>query len=209
MTTDQPAAEGPSATEEPPRLLSIEIGDWSGLSGNVRLELDRSRTVLVGKNGAGKSLLIEGLFRAARNVLAPRASSWLPTPLYFRCAIARKDALELAYEYRLSADDADEDLDPLTAEMSARVISWTERCWPSDDGAEVWRVEDSNLIVRQGSTVPLSPGMGLHATRQLTAVEVPAEADQIKRVLAGIVMVPAGVPREGSSRQEILVSSRG
>jgi predicted ATPase len=206
MTTDQPSLEEPAATDERPRLLSVEVGDWAGLSGNVRLELDGSRTVLVGKNGAGKSLLIEGLFWAARSVSGVRFGQ--PAPLYFRCTVGRGTAPPLAYEYRLRAAEADEENDASAIDVPARVTSWTERCWTPDDGTEVWRVVDAKLVVRQGPTVPLLPGMGLHAAPEMLA-EVPAEAAQIGRILAGFGMVPAGVPREGTSRQEILVSSKG
>jgi hypothetical protein len=30
---------------------SVEVSDWTGLDGNVRRELDATRTILVGKNG--------------------------------------------------------------------------------------------------------------------------------------------------------------
>ncbi|MEZ4302166.1 MAG: hypothetical protein R3B70_44980, partial [Polyangiaceae bacterium] len=59
MTSPPPE---PKTAESPerPLLLALEIGDWPGLEDRVRLELDPEQTVLVGKNGAGKSLLLEG-----------------------------------------------------------------------------------------------------------------------------------------------------
>ncbi|MFO0655195.1 MAG: hypothetical protein U0787_08960 [Polyangia bacterium] len=42
-------------------LLAVEVGDWAPLGGDVRLELAGRRTVLVGRNGSGKSALFEGI----------------------------------------------------------------------------------------------------------------------------------------------------
>ncbi len=43
-------------------LLAVEIDDWAPLGGEVRLELSGRRTVLVGRNGTGKSAVLEGIW---------------------------------------------------------------------------------------------------------------------------------------------------
>jgi predicted ATPase len=206
MTT-APAVESPG-TEERPRLLAVEAGDWTGLGGNVRLELDASRTVLVGKNGAGKSLLIEGLFQAARTATAPPFSLEPSSPRNFRCEIALPNASTIAYEYRTDPEDPEEDLDISGAEVPprARIRPWYERCWVPG-GAELWKVSNLKLTVKGGAAVPFSPGMGLLAAGDIPE-DVPEEVEQMWRMLVSIVRIPAGVPRsEAFYRREVIVRS--
>jgi predicted ATPase len=47
----------------PPRLLSFTLDGWTVLGGPVTISLNDSVAVLVGRNGAGKSAILEG-FRA-------------------------------------------------------------------------------------------------------------------------------------------------
>ncbi len=53
-----------SAPAAPLRLTRFHFGEWEPLGGEVTLDLALRCTVLVGKNGAGKSLLCEGLYLA-------------------------------------------------------------------------------------------------------------------------------------------------
>ena len=59
---DNTATSAPTKAE----LLAVEIGDWAPLGGDVRLELAGRRTVLVGRNGSGKSALLDGIFVAGQ-----------------------------------------------------------------------------------------------------------------------------------------------
>ncbi len=68
MSTPPPASPVAEPSERP-RFLAIEVGDWPGLEQPVRLELAPRTTVLVGQNGAGKSLLVEGWFLAVMQTL--------------------------------------------------------------------------------------------------------------------------------------------
>lgn len=48
------------------RVVAVHYNGWPALGGDVQLELGRTRTVLVGRNAAGKSLLLESLELSAR-----------------------------------------------------------------------------------------------------------------------------------------------
>src|SRR6185437_4650289 len=85
-----------------PLLRAVEVGGWPGLGGDVRLELAERSTVLVGKNGAGKSLVVEGLYVAAR--AAVRARGQTRAPRRFRCEAQVPDEPLIAYEYRVRKD---------------------------------------------------------------------------------------------------------
>jgi hypothetical protein len=207
MTTAAPAVES-TGSDERPRLLAVEIGDWAGLDGKVRLELDATRTVLVGKNGVGKSVLVEGVSRAARLAISPPSLSSQPAPRSFRCDIARPNASPIVYEYRIGPDDAEEELDVSGTEgiPRRRVRPWYERCWVRD-GDELWKVENSKLIVRGGEAVPFSPGLGLLAVED-TPDDLLDETDEVARLLVGVVLIPAGVPRsEIAYRREVIARS--
>ena len=204
MTTAAPVVDSTGADARP-RFLAVEISGWAGLDCNVRLQLDATRTVLVGKNGVGKSLLVEGVSRAARLARYPPSLSSQPVPRSFRCDIARPNVSTIVYEYRIGPDDTEEELDVSGAETTPRrrVRPWYERCWVHN-GEELWKINNSKLIVRGGEAVPFSPGVGLLAVEE-PPEDVPDEADQVARMLAGFGLVPAGVPRsEAAYRREVI-----
>src|SRR5277367_4520633 len=85
-----------------PRVLAVEVGGWPGLGGRVRLELGERRTVLVGKNGAGKSLLLEGIWEAATAATAVGLFPLFtdePLPSQFLCEVETPELSPIAYEY--------------------------------------------------------------------------------------------------------------
>src|SRR6185437_989775 len=90
-----------------PLLRAVEVGGWPGLGGDVRLELAERCTVLVGKNGAGKSLLLGGLH------LAAHAAAWglapVGVPPSLRCEVRLPGDPPIAYEYRVSTNDTNEE----------------------------------------------------------------------------------------------------
>jgi hypothetical protein len=148
VTTTPPDA---LSTEPPdrPRLLAVEIGDWPGLEQPVRLELDARQTVLVGKNGAGKSLLMEGLFLAARQAVRWHYTS--PTdPRVFRCDVEQPAGPAFGYQYQVEEKDLskDSDLPANETEPWASFPPWSERGFRLDDGTELWRVAGRMLSIK-------------------------------------------------------------
>lgn len=202
---------------ERPTLSSVEIGEWPGLSANVRLDLGERRTVLVGRNGAGKSLLVAGVFRGARAVWWAAPHHRHDSPAYFRCDVRRPGLTGLAYEFRRGSDDDDEDNgDAATSgETSApggprlQIAQWAERCWEPETQEEVWHVQAGILKVRSDDPMPISPGVGLLAVMDpRTTPPPPPEALLLSGLLNGFALIPAGVPRhDPANRREIYVRS--
>lgn len=199
----------------PARLLEVTIGDWPGLGGDVRLELSGQRTVLVGKNGTGKSLILTGLARAAREAWFPPAARPRGAPQHFQCAIQSENNQTLFFEYRWRPVDdeseLEESLSGLEAAGDERPTSgrllWSERCWRSDETV-VWKVEKGVVTIGDSTPVVIGPGVSL-----LSAFEQPhdtlPERDVLLDVLFGATIVPAGVPRsEEESRGAVLLRGK-
>jgi hypothetical protein len=191
-------------------IAAMEVGAWAGLGPNsVRLELAPRRTVLVGRNGAGKSLLIAGIFRGARE--AWWQDERHDAPGYFRCEVRRPNQPELVYQYRRIYADMEEDLSDGAMESApsgptrARVAHWEEGCW-EDGVAEIWKVANGILTQRGESPTALSPGVGfLNIIEARSGPTPPEEARLLSMLMGRVAMVPAGVPRSGpTDRREVL-----
>jgi AAA domain, putative AbiEii toxin, Type IV TA system len=194
------AAEAESETGEAgerPLLRAVEARGWPGLGGDVRLELGDRRTVLVGKNGAGKSLLVDGLYRAARAAVLGWTGE--PLPLGFRCEVSIPGDPPIAYEYHARASDTDE-----RTEGEPR-REWDERCWRLDSDEDIWRISASKIVFGTGGALPFAPGVGLLRLQDLP-IPPPSQVAPIASLLRGVRLVAAGVLRRSSARREILVA---
>lgn len=187
----------PIAHPEQPKLAAVELENFPGLEGCIRFELDDTRTVLVGKNGAGKSLVVEALARI------PWFAKFLEPGMQttrFRCEVARPGLPALAYEYRKGI------VERVERGLVSDVSEWFERCWELG-GEEVWRVEDSSLYIRGELAMPLPPFSGLLDLGERPFTKVSEQARLIYRMFAGIYLAPAGLPRggEGEPRHPVLL----
>lgn len=180
-----------------PWLAAVEAEGFAGLAGPVRLELDETRTVLVGKNGSGKSLVMEALAFAAK---AARFRQPVSQAVRFRCEIARPRTSSLAYQYRLQL------VERVERGLVETIEEWEERCWELE-GADLWNIRNSQLVLRGGEPRPFLPGASLLYVGDKYYPEVATEAGLIHQMLAGIHLVQSGIPRRGEvgPRQEILL----
>ncbi len=160
---------GVGEAAERPLLLAAEVGDWPGLGGTVRLELGERRTVLVGKNGAGKSLLVEGLYRGARAAVGLPAR----TPQSFHCEVHVPGGTPIAYEYGARTSDEETDGPPQRG--------WNERCWKLAGNEDIWRISGSKLVIGSGTPVPFAPGVGLLVLQDLP-LRPPGEREVIRNL---------------------------
>lgn len=189
---------------ERPRLETVQVGGWPGLGGDVRFTLGRRHTILVGRNSAGKSLLVEGLRRAAQAAVgyqSPRSVA----PASFYCETEIVDS-RIAYEYRTRIHDADDEAES-NVEGAWR-WPWQERAWRLSDGQELWRIDESKLTINGGSPMPFAPGVGLLALEDAPQ-DPPTQAEPLRLLLRGVRVVPAGVPRSEGLRREVLVAGSG
>lgn len=180
------------------RVLSFEISGWPGLGMKAKLQLGSRRTVLVGLNGAGKSLLMGGIVAGAQVAIGFRA---LATPAKFKCELGTGMVAELTYEYERSIE-----ADPTNVERTsgrfevAHVVS--ERC--IRNGKDVWRIADGELQIGKASGA-FPRGIGLLSVG-LEVQKLPAEARILRSIFRRTRLIPAGVPREGHNRADVILS---
>lgn len=180
---------------EQPRLLALEVGGTNGLERRVRVELDERRTILVGRNGAGKSLVADAIVQGAMQATRIYLSHSALTVGSFRCEIWRPQAPGLGYEYQCQR--ASSDRDDHFPDTSGLGTLWKERCWELE-GEELWKVENGALTLHGQPSSPFPPGTG-----RLMLSSLPPDAQQVKRLLEGIRLIPPGVARQ-TARQTIL-----
>jgi hypothetical protein len=211
--SEPPREPSPSGIEERPRLLSVEIGDGPGLGGTVHLDVDPQRTLLIGKTGAGKSLICEGLYWAAHQAVFCGRLQWAG-PGSFRCEVALPGGDRVAYEYTAGRQEVDEEPDGVSSERPSRgrLTSWSERFQRLGDGSELWRIENAGLTTPGREKMPFEPASGLlELFAKFCPIELPKEAELLQDLLVGVGIVSAGTPRwEIAKRREIRVrSTRG
>jgi len=200
-----------SEGEALPDLQSVRIGEWPGLGGDVELTLGPRRTILVGRNGAGKSLLIEGMWLGAWAPLRSAETERAP-PRSFACVVGSGEA-RIAYRYFADEDvDDEEDGDSLEDdEMSGDFAKepayrWSERCWDPATDRDHWEVEGAWLRIAGGPAMPLAHGVGLLGLAD-PLQPPPACLGPLRRVLHGVRLIPT--PRGDLARREVLVASKG
>lgn len=188
------------SSEEVPvdRVLSAKLEDWTVAGGPLRLDFSPERTVLLGKNGAGKSILLQSIYAGA---LAARHASLIaasgPGDLCWEMAVSGKN---VSYSYHQV---------PGTTVDDESAVEWRERCWHTDTNAEIWHVSDGIATLSSGTQMPMPPGTGLLMLRPALAVTFPKEVADVRRLLMGVKFVPAGVPRNELFRGEKRVTKAG
>lgn len=205
---DESAEFDPSADEDDDddHVLSVNMDDWPVLGGPINLVFGRERTLLVGKNATGKSSIIESIHYARLAALRkPIVAVLGPKTFEFTFSLAKRP---ISYSYSWSyrkpgtdseVDDVDVDVDE-DVEHTAR-LEWSEVCKYVDTNEEVWRVEKGRVSLRGSSHFVMASGAGLLTLDSITDLAFPPEHSQIKKLLHGVSMVGAGVPRTTAARK--------
>lgn len=138
------------------RLRAIELGVSPALGGDVRLDLAPTTTVLVGKNGAGKSAILERITQGADNV-SGLASDPQPDPGHFACEFELPKAIQIRYEcnWRLRAEAMPDEAPELS------VPQLEELCTVIETEELLWRVDDGVLTRNDGTSDNLALGRTL------------------------------------------------
>ncbi len=191
---------------------AIELGKSAALGADVRLELSPRTTVLVGKNGAGKSVLIEKMHAAIWGA-AGAVMTADPDPARFACEIEASDelggSLKLRYEcgWRPREEETESTSEvamPRTSELQNKV---EESCWIV--GAEnrlLWRVDDGVITYNTGERAEIAAGRTLlnwTISRGQGTFLFPYMADPLERLFLRVVRIPAGIPRGDVEREEL------
>jgi hypothetical protein len=198
----------PGADANKGRLLSFELEDIFVFPRAALLELSDRLTVLVGKNGAGKSALMEGCQTAAQYATGGAREDVMRrliyTPVNFRLVFEFEgDKYRFAFTNHPVASGGDEDVD-LDAETDVAEPEWTEECRRTDTNALIWRVENGGATIGN-STIRLQPGTGLLRLAPPETLPRHPLVSWLRRTLLSVRLVQAGVPRTTTERQMSVV----
>ena len=191
---------------------AVKLKESASLGGDVRLEIAPRTTVLVGKNGAGKSLLLEKMHAALRgssDVLRMAE----PDSAYFACEVdgqpqsATTNSIKLRYECRWRRREARPETSrtsalPVTANADLKV---EESCSLANDANQLlWRTDDGVVRYGNGGREEIAVGMTL-LTWTISrggrgAHLLPAVANDLANLFCSAISVPAGIPRGDGER---------
>jgi len=174
-------------------LSSLTIGDYPGLEGEITIDLSPRCTVLVGRNGAGKSLLLDAIESVTK---APSGDGKTALPGRFQCTISAQSRPDLRYEYSRTH--------PARKSSRGKVKGPTgglrESGWKELDGEwkPLWRYESGLATLDNGVVVRATDGFLKHAHDS-----GPPDAIAIADALNTMFRIRSGVPREQHTREEI------
>ncbi|MBK9757632.1 MAG: ATP-binding protein [Nannocystis sp.] len=186
---DESAAQEPASD----RIVAVTVED-PALGGLLRLTLEARRTVLVGKNGAGKSRLLEDLHAAA--LAATRLGTrGRPERVKFEVQLG---GVPLDYSYVCTrAPERTEDPDDRMSWY------WNERCIDAATGRRLWQVGEGIATIGDDQPVAMIPIHGLLHLRSSSAFTFPSEVDPLRALLRGVRLIRAGVPRQATAREPV------
>lgn len=216
----------PDSNTNQPRLLSFTLDGWSVLGSRVTVSLDDGVAVLVGRNGAGKSAILEG-FEAISlcaigrfNQLVYDSESF---PKILEIEILTPTARRLEYRYEfitlassdeyLNFDDSDDSIDE-KSEVSR--FSWNDCCryinegedhlWTTNNGVTTFNTEDEPIITVLGNTNSLRQSFP-----ETSGIKLPNEMLWVYSVLRGVRLLGKTPIRQRTRRQpsQLRVSSKG
>jgi len=203
--SSEPETESSQEGANRPRLAAVEIGEWPGLGGTVGFDVGERITVLIGKNGAGKSLIMEGLKAAAQNIISGINST--PSPKSFQCHVISDDGPRFMYEFKID-DESDEIDDIEQNERPRRRFAWSEYCQVHGSRDRLWSMADAQLIIQGGAPQAYTYHEGLVAKavfQEHHSSEFPEQARQLADLFMGLDAVAAGIPRGAVTRQSALL----
>ena len=185
-------------------IADVHFDNWAPLGGPVTLSLSPRCTVLVGRNGGGKSLLLEGLQEGARGattlLMDPR-----PLKLFqFQVDIRFPEASGLLhYQYQYKGEE--KNLRAIREGHGNRYPDWRERCWTKDPSQPLWQVAEGVLILKDGIQFPMGgvgPALMTMTTTPLRG-PVGAATAVIFSLLIGVSYVEALMPVRPLGREAI------
>jgi ABC-type Mn2+/Zn2+ transport system ATPase subunit len=179
----------------------VVLAGFDALGHEADVTLDLSpRTFLVGKNGAGKSAILDSIATSMHLAAGHRE----PAPYHEISFVAEIDTPygHIAYEFKRSA------VEP--AESRGLRWEWTERCfskaetfWDVKDGvATITRTKDA---VGETTVMNLQPGVGLLSVSLPEAFPHVDLITWLTRFFKGVRHVAAGVPRGSRNRARVIL----
>ena len=202
-----------------PRLLSFTIDGWSVLGGQVSVSLHDGVAVLVGRNGSGKSAIIEGL--QAISLCATGKSNRVPynnsdsIPKILEVKILTPNDRFLTYKYELvptPKSNQSLNIDTLTSNnLEGEDLLWYEDCQYADGGKEIiWESKHGLTHFKKTDGSNGTFWGNMHAVRQANYVDnsslnIPNEMYWINTVLTGVHVINKTPVRQTSGRRDSLL----
>lgn len=209
----------PDSNTNQPRLLSFTLDGWSVLGGRVTVSLHDGVAVLVGRNGSGKSAIIEGL--QAISLCAIGKSNRVPynnsesIPKILEIEVLTPDKRHLAYKYeRIPLSTSTENLDiddSISDNLGEKQFSWHGYCQYLDGSQEtLWTTENgiTTLINENGQNAGILGNIHLFPQSTLlenSSLNFPREIFWIYDVLNGVrVFVKTTISKRKNTSIKVL-----
>jgi hypothetical protein len=201
------------ASEQRPDLSfsAVEIGGSAALGADVRLDLAPRITVLVGKNGAGKSLLLEKLMAG---IFAAIGAARESDPARFASEVdvhgtnVEQKLAKLRYECRVqlrepAATDTSPAGLPIRSEADMKVEETCRIIHPREE--LLWQVDDGLLTYNTGEHAEIAAGRTLlnWMVSHRRPFVFSGMANLLRELFWNVTRVPPGVPRGDGEREEL------
>lgn len=176
---------------------AVHFNKWEPLGGPVTLTLSPQRTVLVGRNGSGKSLLLEGIYGAAASTTTSTSRGGYPPDGTWDIQMANEKLLH--YQYQFKAMHAE------GREESEEIHSWTEKCWLDDAEIPLWSSGGGILRFDNGEQISIAIDQSPLSLQTLSQ-KVPMEPNYhslLRRYFSEYVRITTWMPRSGIQRKDI------
>ncbi len=191
--------------QSPPlRLKAATFKGWPVPQALAHTTLSLQRTVLVGRNGAGKSILIDGLYAAAKAAVGASPRTYInfhdapPSVLLEFSVKDRTETLALEIEWTRSEDQ------PPSPDNFYKPLTRTERCWFKETGETLWSVVRETATLSNGTPIPVPPSLGLLSFNSRALPGGQAYAKELRSFLRGMRRINPGLPRPGRKEPEIV-----
>ncbi|TYQ31112.1 AAA family ATPase [Pseudanabaena sp. UWO310] len=200
-----------------PRLLSFTLDGWSVLGGRVTVSLHDGVAVLVGRNGSGKSAIIEGL--EAISLCAIVKSKQVPynngdsIPKILEIQVLTPTHRLIAYKFELVQTTKlgkNLNVDTFTSDnLEGEDLLWNEHCQYTDGDNEILWTTTHGLTRYKKADGSTDTFLGnMYSARQayyVNNLSFPNEIYWINTVLTGIRLINKTFVRQTSGRRESLL----
>lgn len=211
-----------SSDPKHPRLLSFTLDGWDVLGDRVSVTLSDGVAVLVGRNGAGKSAILEG-FKAISSCAVGgfnrnRQSEGDSFPKILNIEILTPTERHLKYTYEfLTLDIQEADINDSAIETADESqFSWNDHCEYIDGGNEVLWTTKIGLTTLSNGNSPITAIFGitgLGRRPQLLGnpgIKLPDEIKWIHTILSNVRIIGINpIHQKSPRRRPSLVSSKG
>jgi predicted ATP-dependent endonuclease of OLD family len=211
------------SNENQPRLLSFTLDGWDVLGGKVSVSLSDRVAVLVGRNGAGKSAILEGLQAIASLAVGRDNLDWRgdaenrPKILYVEILTTTQRLLKYDYELISLVTVEDLDINESSTEnddLEENQFSWNDCCQYLDGGKELIWITEAGITKFDQNDNSNSAVLGsnnsfgrFHVLQD--KLRLPTEMKWVYDVLRGIKIIGKTPVRRTLNRHPSLIGVKG